>query len=70
MNKPQCPYKSSNCNNCTHKGSKVNRKAKRVCGFKNPMNCPLYLIWLEEWLQDQEKSQEGALKSKLDILEN
>jgi len=57
----KCPYKSTNSNNCTHKGCKANRKSKRVCGFKNPMNCPLYLEWLEEWSQNQEKSKIEAV---------
>lgn len=70
MTKPKCPYKDSRNKTCTHKYSKKNRKTKRVCIFNNPLNCPLFLEWMEEHAQYEEKSQEGALKSKLSISDN
>ena len=51
-----CPYKASNNSTCTHKGCKINKRGKRYCNFKNPMKCKLYI----EWLENKEKSLEGA----------
>ena len=57
MNKqPKCPYKYKNCNKCTHKIGGIRRNNHRVCIFKNPLKCPMYCEWLEDWSQSEEKS--------------
>lgn len=66
----KCPYYEKRNKSCTHKGCKLNRKSKRLCGFKNIINCPLFLEWMEFHTLNKEKSQEGALKSKLNTLDN
>jgi len=42
-----CPYKSSYSGQCSHKGTKPNRKCKRYCGHEYPHNCDLFMQWLE-----------------------
>lgn len=50
MKKPKCPYLStlSKYNQCTHKGDKLRRKAKRLCGHKQPHNCEMFIDWLKK----------------------
>ena len=42
---PKCPYKNIN-RFCSHKRETINSH-RRVCGYKNTENCPMFLEWLE-----------------------
>lgn len=57
----KCPYKETSSGNCVHKyGVKTSRR-RRKCGFKQNINCPLFLEWMEIHVQEEEKSQEDSL---------
>ena len=42
--KHKCPFKNDKF--CFHKGNTINSH-RRVCGYKNTENCPMFLEWLE-----------------------
>jgi len=60
MNKSKitCPYKATNNNSCSHKRTKSNRGGKRVCCYKWPHNCPLFV----QWIDSSDKSREDGLE--------
>ena len=51
-----CPYKSTNKNKCTHKD------AGDHCVFNSPMNCPIFIQWLDK-VDISNKSQPEASDS-------
>lgn len=53
----ECPYKDSGRDKCVHKFGKKQTNTRRKCGYKNPLNCPLFMEWIEIRAQEEEKSK-------------
>jgi len=56
-----CPYREKNRRICTHKLCKLNKAKKRLCLFKFPHNCPIFVDWVE---LNKKEDSEGLKTSK------
>lgn len=62
-----CPYKAGLRDICVHKFGAQTSSTRRKCGFPNPVNCPLFLEWIEIRAQEEEKLKIDHLNSELEV---
>ena len=59
MKKIKCPFLATN-KFCTHNGNPPNSH-RVVCGYKNCLDCELFLQWYEMYKLNKESSPESLL---------